>query len=110
MASTGKEIIAVNGVEGAQVGVLGGLIKSKETALGLGLLAVVLVMMIPLPPILLDLCFVFSISLALVIFLIAVYTRHAIEFTIFPTILLLGTIFRLALNIASTRLILTHGA
>ncbi|MBN8554894.1 MAG: flagellar biosynthesis protein FlhA [Deltaproteobacteria bacterium] len=85
------------------------LIKSRETMLGFGLIAVVLVMMIPLPAFMLDLMLVLSLASSLVIFLIAIYTVKPIDFTIFPTVLLMVTIFRLALNIASTRLILTHG-
>lgn len=71
---------------------------------------VVLLMMIPLPAFLLDLGLIVSISAGLIIFLTAVYAQRAIDFSVFPTILLMVTIFRLALNIASTRLILTEGS
>src|SRR4051812_43040253 len=85
------------------------LIRNREAAMGFGFVATVLIMMIPLPSFMLDLFLVISMASGLVIFLIAVYTRKAVDFTIFPTLLLMITIFRLALNIASTRLILTHG-
>lgn len=86
-----------------------GFLKNKEALIGLGFMAVVLIMIIPMPAFALDLFLIISISSALVIFLIAVYTKRAIDFSIFPTVLLMVTIFRLALNIASTRLILTSG-
>ena len=63
-------------------------------------------MVVPLPPFLLDILFTFSIALALVILLTGVYAQKPLDFASFPTILLLATLLRLALNIASTRLIL----
>lgn len=92
-----------------QPSVLGGLIRNRETMIGFGAIAVVLIMMIPLPAFFLDFLLVVSIALSLVIFMISIYTEKPIDFTVFPTVLLMFTIFRLALNIASTRLILTHG-
>ncbi|TVQ76237.1 MAG: flagellar biosynthesis protein FlhA [Bradymonadales bacterium] len=86
------------------------LLRSRESFLGLGLIGVVLIMMIPLSPFFLDSFLIISISAALVIFLISIYLGRAIDFSTFPAILLIVTIFRLALNIASTRLILTEGA
>ncbi|NOX76122.1 MAG: flagellar biosynthesis protein FlhA [Gammaproteobacteria bacterium] len=80
-----------------------------------GLGAPILVMMmlgmmvIPLPPFLLDVFFTFNISLALVILLAVVYVKRPLEFAVFPTILLLVTLLRLALNIASTRVVLLEG-
>ncbi len=85
------------------------LLRNRESLVGFGLVTVVLIMMIPLPAMALDLFLVLSIAASLVIFLISIYTLRPTEFTIFPTVLLMVTIFRLALNIASTRLILTHG-
>lgn len=66
-------------------------------------------MVVPLPPLLLDIFFSFSIALALVILLTSVYAQKPLDFASFPTILLLATLLRLALNIASTRLILMEG-
>ena len=66
-------------------------------------------MVIPLPPFLLDVLFTFNISLALVILLAAVYVKRPLEFAVFPSILLLVTLLRLALNIASTRVVLLEG-
>lgn len=88
---------------------LAGLARNKEILFGVGFMAIVLIMIIPLPAFLLDIFLIGSIACSLVIFLISLYSARAIEFTIFPTVLLMVTIFRLALNIASTRLILTQG-
>ncbi len=88
---------------------LGTLLRNRETVIGFGLVAVVLIMMIPMSPTMIDALLVLSMAISLVVFLIAVYTRRAIDFTVFPTILLFVTILRLALNVASTRLILTSG-
>jgi flagellar biosynthesis protein FlhA len=80
---------------------------------GLGvpiLLMVVLAMMVlPLPPFLLDVLFTFNISLSLVIILAVIYVKRPLEFGAFPTVLLAATMLRLALNVASTRVVLLHG-
>lgn len=73
-------------------------------------LAVVLVMVVPLPPLLLDLLLSADIGIAVVLLLTAIYVRQPIEFSVFPSLLLLLTLLRLALNVASTRLVLLHGA
>lgn len=72
-------------------------------------LLIVAMMILPLPPFLLDILFSFNISLSLVILLACVYTQRPLNFSIFPTVLLLATLLRLALNIASTRVVLLHG-
>ncbi len=72
-------------------------------------LAVVVVMIVPLPPALLDLLLSMDIGLAVVLVLTAVYVREPIEFSVFPSLLLLVTLLRLSLNVASTRLVLLHG-
>ncbi len=79
--------------------------------LGVPLILVLLLAMIvlPLPPILLDILFTFNISLSMVIVLASVYTQRPLEFSVFPTILLVATLLRLALNIASTRVVLLRG-
>jgi len=66
-------------------------------------------MVIPLPPFLLDIFFTFNISLALVILLAAVYVKRPLDFEVFPTVILIATLLRLALNIASTRIVLLEG-
>lgn len=88
---------------------IGDLLRNREALLGMGFLGVVLIMMIPMPAFFMDLLLVFSIASALMIFLISLYTQKPIEFSVFPTILLMTTIYRLAVNIATTRIILTEG-
>ena len=73
-------------------------------------LAVVMLMVVPLPPLLLDLLLSVDIGLAVVLLLTAIYVRQPVEFSAFPSLLLLLTLIRLALNVASTRLVLLHGA
>ncbi len=72
-------------------------------------ISVVLLMVLPLPPLLLDVLLSIDIGLAVVLLLTAVYVREPIEFSVFPSLLLMLTMFRLALNVASTRLVLLHG-
>ena len=75
----------------------------------IGVVGVLVVMIIPLPPILLDFLLAMNITLAITILLIAMYTLKPLDFFIFPSLLLVTTLFRLSLNVASTRLILLHG-
>lgn len=79
--------------------------------LGTPLLVVALLamMVIPLPPLALDLLFTFNIVLSLVMLLVAVYALRPLDFAVFPTLLLIATLLRLALNIASTRVVLLNG-
>jgi flagellar biosynthesis protein FlhA len=74
-----------------------------------GIIGILLLMIIPLPPMVLDLCLSLNITLAILILIISLYTDKAVEFSIFPSLLLATTLFRLSLNVASTRLILLHG-
>ncbi len=75
----------------------------------LGVVGILFIMIVPMPPILLDLLLAANITFSLVVLLVAMTTKNLLEFTIFPSILLLATLFRLSLNVASTRLILLHG-
>src|SRR3954452_15879207 len=72
-------------------------------------IAVVLLMIVPLPPILLDLLLSIDIGLSVVLLLTAIYVKTPVEFSVFPSLLLLLTLIRLSLNVASTRLVLMHG-
>lgn len=81
-----------------------------DASLIIGVVAIVLLLVVPIPSFMLDIFLVASISFALLILLIGVYAAKALEFSVFPTMLLLATLSRLALNIASTRLILLHGS
>jgi hypothetical protein len=73
------------------------------------LIAMLSMMVLPLPPVALDMLFTFNIALSLVVIMVAVYTPRPLEFAVFPTVLLVATLLRLALNIASTRVILLEG-
>jgi len=83
--------------------------KNGEMVLALGVVGTLMLMVFPLPRILIDLLITFNMGLALVILFVSMYTQRPVEFSAFPTTLLLVTLFRLSLNIAATRLILLHG-
>ena len=83
--------------------------KNTDILIAFGLLAVLGVMIIPLPPVILDISLTFSLALSILILLVAIYIQRALEFSVFPSLLLVTTLYRLALNVATTRLILTHG-
>ena len=68
-------------------------------------LATLAMVVLPVPPMLLDLMFSFNIAISLVILLVTVYTRRPLDFAAFPTVLLIATLMRLALNVASTRVV-----
>jgi flagellar biosynthesis protein FlhA len=88
---------------------VGALFKNGDLFLILGLFATVLLMILPVPPFLLDLFLAVSIALSLLILLAILYVKTPAEFTGFPTLLLFITLYRLSLNVASTRLILLDG-
>ncbi len=88
--------------------------KAKGFAQGyvgvpLMLVALLGMMTLPMPPFLLDLLFTFNITLSMVILLVCIYALRPMDFNAFPTVLLVATLFRLALNVASTRVVLLHG-
>ena len=94
------------------VGVLPSVLASKrnaEVGLAIAVVLVIGLLIIPLPAFLLDLCLALSISLSLVVLLVSLYTTNPLEFSAFPALILLLTLFRLSLNVASTRLILSEG-
>ncbi|MCL5050865.1 MAG: flagellar biosynthesis protein FlhA [Firmicutes bacterium] len=81
----------------------------KGVGTPLFVLAVLAMVILPMPPFLLDTLFSFNITLSMIVLLVAVYTKRPLEFAAFPTILLVATLLRLGLNIASTRVVLLHG-
>ena len=87
------------------------LLRLAQNGLGAPVLLILILLMvvIPLPPLALDMLFSFNIALSLVILLVVVYSHRPLDFTVFPTVLLITTLLRLALNIASTRVVLLHG-
>lgn len=78
-------------------------------AIPIGIVAIILMIIIPLPTAMLDIMLTINISLSIVIFLITMYIKEPLEFSVFPTMLLITTLFRIALNFSSTRLILGKG-
>ena len=84
-------------------------IKHPDILMSLGVVGVIMLMILPLPRFLLDLLLAFNITVSVIILLVGLQVRRPIEFSAFPSILLIVTLFRLSLNIASTRLILLHG-
>ena len=98
-ATTNPQQLSVGGVDLRMIG------------LGAPLLIVMLLamMILPLPPVLLDFLFTFNIALSLIILLVAVYITRPLDFGVFPSVLLVVTLLRLALNIASTRVVLING-
>ena len=83
----------------------------SRSGLGAPLIVIILLAMVvlPLPPFLLDIFFTFNITLSLIILLVAVYAMRPMDFAVFPTVLLIATLLRLALNVASTRVVLLEG-
>ena len=77
--------------------------------MGLGVIGVLMVMVIPLPALIIDLLLSLSITIAIVILLMSMFVMKPLDFSVFPSVLLTVTLFRLSLNVASTRLILLHG-
>src|ERR1700733_8755503 len=82
-----------------------------RTGLGvpIGVLAVLAMVVMPLPPMALDILFTFNIALSIVIMMSVFYVSRPVEFGVFPTVLLVATLLRLALNVASTRVLFLHG-
>nr|WP_312577397.1 flagellar biosynthesis protein FlhA [Sedimentibacter sp.] len=82
--------------------------KFLNNSISLFIIAIILMLIIPLPAFFLDLMFIINISLSLIILLTTMYIKEALEFSVFPSMLLITTLFRLSLNVSSTRLILTN--
>lgn len=80
-----------------------------NNSISLFIIAVILMIIIPLPPFMLDLMFIINIAVSIIILLTTMYIKEALEFSVFPSLLLITTLFRLSLNVSSTRLILTNG-
>ncbi len=73
------------------------------------IILILAMMVLPLPPFLLDLLFTFNIAIAMIVMLVSLYTQKPLEFAVFPTVLLVTTLLRLSLNVASTRVVLMEG-
>ena len=92
-----------------ELGKLSKILKNNDIVLAIGLVIIVVMMVIPIPAPFLDLLLTVNISLAVVILLVCLYTQEPLDYSSFPTVLLIATLFRLGLNVSSTRLILLNG-
>ena len=81
----------------------------QDLILPVGIIASILVILVPMPPVFLDVLLSINITVSVIVLLTTIYVKSPLEFSVFPTMLLATTLGRLVLNVASTRLILTHG-
>src|SRR5574344_543465 len=88
---------------------LANLLKNNDIVLAVGLVTIVAMMILPIPPGILDFLLTINISFSIIILLVCLYTKEPLDYSTFPTILLIATLFRLGLNVTSTRLILLQG-
>src|SRR6185312_5421335 len=93
---------ATGGIKLPGLGEVGNFLKRGDIALAVGVLTILVVLILPLPPILLDLALAISITLSVLILMTALFIQAPLEFSAFPTILLISTMLRLSLNLAST--------
>src|SRR3954468_10314787 len=91
------------------LGEVGAFMKRGDIGLAIGVLTILVVLILPLPPLLLDFALAISIIFSVLILMTALFIHTPLEFSAFPTVLLIATMLRLALNLASTRLILSRG-
>jgi flagellar biosynthesis protein FlhA len=88
---------------------LGTMLRRSDIGLAVGMMTILVILILPLPPILLDFALAVSITFSILILMTSLFIQTPLEFSAFPTVLLIATMLRLALNLASTRLILAHG-
>src|SRR5476649_398675 len=100
---------ASSGTVFPSLGEIGNILKRGDLALAFGILTILVVLILPLPSIVLDLFLAISIILSILILMTSLFIQTPLEFSSFPTVLLIATMLRLALNLASTRLIMAHG-
>jgi flagellar biosynthesis protein FlhA len=91
------------------IGEIGDLVRRSDIALAIAVMTILVVLILPLPPLLLDFALAASIIFSVLILMTALFIQAPLEFSAFPTVLLMSTMLRLSLNLASTRLILAHG-
>ncbi len=90
-------------------GRISAIVRTGDVALALGVVAIIMVLILPIPTWALDISLAFSMTLSVLILMTALFITKPLDFSSFPTVLLIATMLRLALNLASTRLILSHG-
>ncbi|MDE2376372.1 flagellar biosynthesis protein FlhA [Bradyrhizobium sp.] len=108
------DVTAGHGMGGPKPGIpslaeIGNFLRRGDIALAIGILTILVVLILPLPSLVLDLFLAISITLSILILMTSLFIQAPLEFSAFPTILLISTMLRLSLNLASTRLILSHG-
>ncbi|RUO79808.1 flagellar biosynthesis protein FlhA [Idiomarina tyrosinivorans] len=103
MATSGQRLLGIKQYAQANAHL------AKGFGTPLAVMAILAMVILPIPPLVLDILFSFSISLSLLVMLVAVYTKRPLDFASFPTVLLIATVLRLSLNIASTRVVLLEG-
>ena len=86
-----------------------GLLRNSDGLMAVGVVGMIIMLIIPIPAFILDLSISFNITLAMVTILVVMYTIKAVDFSVYPSLLLVTTVFRLAINVSSTRLILLQG-
>ena len=84
--------------------------ESADVGMIVCVIGILMAMILPIPPVILDFLLAMNITLALIVLITTMYSKRALDFSIFPSLLLVLTLFRLSLNVASTRLILLHGS
>ena len=84
--------------------------NKSDILMGIGVIAIVVMLVIPLPTVILDLLMAISIMIGLLTLMVVMFVHRSFDFSVFPSLLLVSTVFRLALNVSSTRLILLNGA
>ena len=95
---------------GKQNKIFGGILQdATDIVMVLAVIGILMAMILPLPSIILDLSLSLNITISIIVLITAMYALRPLEFSIFPSLLLVLTLFRLSLNVASTRLILLHG-
>ncbi|MGJ3628905.1 FHIPEP family type III secretion protein [Sphingomonas sp. MMS24-JH45] len=85
------------------------LASARQGALPFAILLLVVLMVVPIPAFLLDIFFIMNITISLAVLMVALNAEKPLDFSSFPTVLLFATLFRLGLNVASTRVVLVHG-
>src|SRR3954463_14122319 len=83
--------------------------RNTDIMIAAALIGILVVMLVPIHPLVIDMFLTFSFTSSLLVLLVSIYTTKPLEFSVFPSMLLITTLYRLSLNVASTRLILVHG-
>ena len=108
-AETGGKVPSGGGGDGFSFAEVLGVLKRGDLGLAFAVMTILVVLILPMPPFLLDLFLAMSITLSVLILMTSLFIQTPLEFSSFPTVLLIATMLRLALNLASTRLILANG-